>query len=157
MTFLASLALAVLLCLLLYFGMRAFGSWLVDRAVARALAPPPDAPVARLMPESQFVVRLSKSEVSCLRPDGGIEAVRWDELERVAIHTTREGPFVPDRFWLLIGPGTSGCCIPWGATGGAELLARLQQLPGFDNQAVIRVGTQDDVITCWQRQPKIGG
>lgn len=112
MTFLASLALAALLCLLLCFGMRALGSWLADRSVARALARSVDAPQARLMPESQFVVRLSESEVFCQRPDGGIETVRWDELERVMIQTTSDGPLLPDRFWLLIGAGTSGCCIP---------------------------------------------
>ncbi|MBB5034598.1 hypothetical protein [Prosthecobacter vanneervenii] len=156
MTSLACLALAALLCLMLYFGMRALGSWLADRAVARALARSVDAPQARLMPESQFVVRLSESEVSCQRPDGGIETVRWDELERVVIHTTSDGPLLPDCFWLLIGSGTSGCCIPWGASGGAELLARLQQLPGFDNQAVIGTGTQEAVVTCWQRQTNAG-
>jgi len=85
MTFLASLALAALLCLLLYFGMRALGSWLADRAVARAVAPSPAALAARLMSESKFVVRRSESEVSCHRPDGDIETVRWDELERVII------------------------------------------------------------------------
>lgn len=151
MTFLACLALAALLCLLLYFGMRALGSWSADRAVTRVLARPLAASAARLMPESQFVVRLSESEVSCQRPDGDIETVRWDELERVVIHTTSDGPLLPDCFWLLVGSGTSGCCIPWGATGDAELLARLQQLPGFDNQAVIGAGTQEAVLTCWQR------
>lgn len=156
MTFLACLVLAVLLCLSLYLGMRALSSWLGDRAVARVLARPADAPLVRLMPESQFVVHLSESEVSCQRPDGGIETVRWDEVERVMIHTTSDGPLLPDCFWLLIGSETSGCCIPWGATGGAELLARLQQLPGFDNRAVIGAGTQEAVITCWQRQPEAG-
>lgn len=156
MTFLPCLVLAVLLCLSLYLGMRAFSSWLGDRAVARALARPADAPLARLMPESQFVVRLSESEISCQRPEGAIETIRWDKLERVMIHTTSEGPLLPNCFWLLIGSGATGCCIPWGATGEQKLLARLQQLPGFDNRAVIGAGTQDAVITCWQRQPEAG-
>jgi hypothetical protein len=105
------------------------------------------------MLESQFVIYLSETEVSCHRPEGTVETVRWDELERVLIHTTSDGPLLPDCFWLLIGPGTTGCRIPWGATGEGGLLARLQQLPGFDNQAVLKAGTQEAIFTCWQRQP----
>jgi len=151
MAFAFCLILVVAFYLLLHSGMRVLGSWMADRAVEKALARPLEAPSARLMPESQFVVHLSETEVSCHRPEGTVEAVQWDELERVMIQTTSDGPLLPDRFWLLIGPGTTGCCIPWGATGEGELLARLQQLPGFDNQAVIGAGTQDAVFTCWQR------
>ena len=135
----------------LHFGIRLFGSWVAGRAAARALARPLDARSARLVPESNFVIHMSNDCVSCHRLDGIIETVRWDDLERVLVHTTSDGPLLPDRFWLLIGPGTTGCCIPWGATGERELLARLQQLPGFDNQAVIGAGTQEAVLTCWQR------
>lgn len=145
------LILVVAFYLLLHFGMRVLGSWTADREVEKALARPLEAPSARLMPESQFVVHLSETEVSCHRPEGTVETVQWDELERVMIQNTSDGPLLPDRFWLLIGPGTTGCFIPWGATGEGELLARLQQLPGFDNQAVLEGGTQDAVFTCWQR------
>ena len=96
---------------------------------------------------------MTESAVSCHRPDGVIETVRWDELQQVQVLTTSDGPFAPDCFWLLRGPETTGCCIPQGATGDAELLDRIQKLPGFNNQAFIEAmgSTQEAIFTCWQR------
>lgn len=106
----------------------------------------------RLPPESQCVVRISESDVSCTRPNGTTERVAWDDLRQVEIVTTDDGPFRPDVFWLLHGSKT-GCVVPQGATGEPELLERLQQLPGFRNNAVIEAMTSDDNqrFLCWQK------
>lgn len=103
-------------------------------------------------PESRFVVRLSDAEVVCERPDGKVERVGWADLRKVEIVTTSEGPLVPDVFWVLHG-SRSGCAVPQGATGDQELLARLQALPGFDNNAVIAAMTcaSDRRFLCWQK------
>ena len=148
------LGLILLVCLvLLFFAPRLVGSYLGNRAAAKLLAQPSDAPRARLDPESRFVIQMTESAVSCHRPDGVIETVRWDELQQVQVLTTSDGPFAPDCFWLLRGPETTGCCIPQGATGDAELLDRIQKLPGFNNQAFIEAmgSTQEAIFTCWQR------
>jgi hypothetical protein len=79
----------------------------------------------QLDPESRFVVRVDDAGVVCERPDGKTERVGWDDLERVQIVSTSEGPSVPDTFWLLEGK-VGGCAIPWGATGESALLERLQ-------------------------------
>jgi len=155
MSFLITLlGLALLVCLaLLIFAPGIVGSYLGNRAAAKLLAQTSDAPRARLDPESRFVIHMTDSDVSCHRPDGVVETDRWDELQQVQVLTTSDGPFAPDCFWLLIGPGTTGCCIPQGATGDAELLDRLQKLPGFDNPAFIEAmgSTQEAIFTCWQR------
>ena len=108
---------------------------------------------ARLDPESNFVIHMTDSDVSCHRPDGVVETVRWDELQQVQVLTTSDGPFAPDCFWLLMGPETTGCCIPQGANGDAALLDRLQQLPGFDNSVFIEAmgSTQEAIFTCWEK------
>lgn len=138
---------------LIGFVTRSLSSWMGSRAAAKVLAMPPDAPRARLDPESQFVIHITESEVSCHRPDGIVETVRWDELERINILTNSDGPFAPDCFWLLIGPGSTGCCIPQGATGDVELLARMQELPGFNNQIFMEAmgSTQEAIFTCWEK------
>ena len=137
---------------LIGFVTRSLSSWMGSRAAAKVLAMPPDAPRARLDPESQYVVHITESEVSCHRPDGIVETIRWDELEKINILTNSDGPFAPDYFWLLIGPGTTGCCIPQGATGDAELLARMQELPGFNNQVFMEAisSHQEAIFTCWE-------
>lgn len=63
--------------------------------------------------------------------------VELEDLQRVEILTTDQGPFRPDVFWVLHGSETS-CVGPQGATGERELLDRLQKLPGFRNEAVIK-------------------
>jgi hypothetical protein len=105
-----------------------------------------------LEPESRFMVRISDTEVACERPDGKTERVGWNDLQRVEIRTTSDGPMAPDVFWLLHGTN-GGCAIPQGATGERALLERLQALPGFDNGQVIEAmgSTSDRTFLCWQR------
>jgi len=105
-----------------------------------------------LEPESRFIVRISDAEVACERPDGKTERVSWNDLQRVEILTTSDGPMAPDVFWVLHGTDT-GCAIPQGATGERALLERLQALPGFDNGQVIEAmgSTSDRKFLCWQR------
>jgi hypothetical protein len=107
---------------------------------------------AKRQPESGYVVSISEAEVVCNRPDGKTERVAWNDLQRVEIVTTDQGPFVPDVFWVLHGT-ESGCVVPQGATGDMELLVRLQKLPGFDNIAVIEAGPSagNKRFLCWQR------
>jgi hypothetical protein len=104
------------------------------------------------IPESFFVVEVSDAGVSCARPGQKVEKVAWDDLQRVEIVNTDEGPFLPDVFWVLHG-SESGCVIPQGAAGEEQLLERLQKLPGFDNKAVIEAMTvtTNKRSLCWQR------
>ena len=85
-------------------------------------------------------------------PDGGSERVRWEDLREVVIVTTDEGPFVDDVFWMLVGDH-GGCAVPSESTGFEALMGRLQRLPGFDNDAVIRamMSTDNASFVCWRR------
>lgn len=138
--------------------MEMFMDWRTSRVAARAIqrAGHPEQyrskPGARLEPESRFIVRLSDSEVVCDRPDGKVERVAWNDLQKVEVVTTDEGPFVADVFWVLHG-SDGGCAIPSSATGEKEFLERLQALPGFNNGAVIEAMACCDNrrFLCWQR------
>jgi hypothetical protein len=102
-------------------------------------------------------VRLSNSEVVCERPDGTIERVGWDDLQKVEVVTTGDGPLAPDVFWVLHGRN-GGCAIPQGATGDSHLRERLQALPGFDDNAVIAAmaSASDGRFLCWERTSPAG-
>lgn len=105
-----------------------------------------------LHPESQFIVTLSDTMVTCRRPDGTEESIRWDDLQKVEVYTTSDGPFLPDVFWIL--HDTLGsCAIPQGASGEKELANHILDLPGFDEQAFIQSmgSTEEAVFTCWTR------
>ena len=138
--------------------MERWGRWRVSRTLSRALDRArhperyPSEPRARLEPESRFIIRLSDSEVVCERPDGRVERIAWNDLKKVEVVTTGDGPFAPDVFWVLHGT-SSGCAVPQGATGDTELLERLQALPGFDNHAFIEAmsSASNRRFLCWQK------
>lgn len=93
--------------------------------------------------------------VTRTRRDGLVEHVGWDELLSVDIATTNEGPWVDDVFWLL-SAGDHGCVVPSEAEGMAELLLRLHELPGFDDEAVIRAMgcTDNERFAVWSRESR---
>ena len=87
---------------------------------------------------------------------GQTEEVAWTALMAVEVMTTADGPGAEDVFFVLRGqPG--GCVVPQShmPTG---LLERLQTLPGFDNEALIRAmaSTEEASFVCWSAadQPK---
>lgn len=108
---------------------------------------------SKLIPESLCVVQISETSVSSSNPSGTIDTVEWQELNSVEIVTTDKGPFFPDVFLVLNGSRTK-CVIPQGATGETELLHRLQKLPGFRNDALIKAMGCTDIarFLCWQKE-----
>jgi hypothetical protein len=73
----------------------------------------------------------------------------------IVVLATSDGPFAEDVFFVLSGQDGTGCVIPQGAPESTQLLERLQRLPGFDNEALIRAmsSTQDATFPCWRRSP----
>src|SRR5918993_563846 len=106
----------------------------------------------RLQHESEWIVTLNDAQISCKRPNGLVESLAWDDLKVVLIETTDEGPFAIDVFWILMGE-QSGCIVPLGAAGADEMLAKLQALPNFNNEAVVEAmsSTDNGRFVCWQR------
>lgn len=84
--------------------------------------------------------------------DGGLEVIRWEQVDTVSVVTTDDGPSAPDVYFLIQGDGT-GCLVPNEADGAKELLVRLQELPDFDNEAfVLAMGSIGNAeFLCWQR------
>ncbi len=80
------------------------------------------------------------------------KTIRWPELEEVAIETTDNGPFGED-FFAVLRTAEFTARIPQEVLGFEDLLARLQQLPGFNNEAVIEAAgsTEDATFLCWKR------
>ena len=99
------------------------------------------------------------SEVTCgdddveLRwPRGPNETVRWADVQRIVIRNTDRGPFDEDVFFCLE-TGEDTFVIPQGADGVTELVERMQQLPSFNNEALIEsMGCTDNrLFPCWER------
>jgi hypothetical protein len=102
--------------------------------------------------EGKWLVSVDELQITCQRPNGVIESVSWKDLKLIAIETTDEGPYVPDVFWYLVGE-ESGCLVAMGATGEKDMIEKLQQLPDFDNEALVEAMTctSNRKFVCWQR------
>jgi hypothetical protein len=78
--------------------------------------------------------------------------VAWADLRAVEVATTDAGPFAEDVHWVLHASG-SPLMVPQSADGSDALLARLQELPGFDSRAVIAAMSSagNERFACWAR------
>ncbi|MGZ0173932.1 MAG: hypothetical protein ACKVHE_30860 [Planctomycetales bacterium] len=85
-------------------------------------------------------------------PRGPNETVLWSDVQRIVIRNTDSGPFDEDVFFCLE-TGEDTFVIPQGADGVPELLERMQQFPGFNNEALIdSMGCTDNkLFLCWER------
>jgi hypothetical protein len=101
------------------------------------------------------VLTIDDRAVSCDWPSGAFTSLDWKDLQEVEIRTTDRGPFEEDVFLVLRGAGRE-VVVPQGAARFGELLGRLQQLPGFDNEAVISSMTsaENAVFPCWRKEEK---
>jgi hypothetical protein len=140
-------------------GRAAVSTWAADNGL-KAAGHDPSLPMSfsswfrRLRQRAPDRVTFTADAVTRTRPDGVQETIRWDDLDEVTILTTDEGPWREDVFFLLSASGgESGCAVPQSADGTRELLERLQQLPGFDNGAVIKAMGSTSVarFVCWKR------
>ena len=106
----------------------------------------------RQNPEAAVVVGFDDETVWCTAPGQARQEIAWADLRCVRVHTTDEGPFQPDVFWHLETDSDACVIYPGGATGSGEVLERLQELPGFDNLALIEAmsSTDNASFTCWQ-------
>ncbi|MBN2496853.1 MAG: hypothetical protein JXR96_19840 [Deltaproteobacteria bacterium] len=128
--------------------------------MAEAARPPPSeqsAARSRLGPELELReprahrVRVEAGQVISERPDHSTERVRMSDLQRVEIQTFRSMGIQP--LWVLTGLGDAKVVLPMGLDGETELLVKLQQLPGFDDEALVEAvsSTADETFVCWQR------
>jgi len=101
---------------------------------------------------AHYQVTVNEDGVTCVEPDGRTTRITWPALRRVTLVTTDQGPTVCDLFCML--EGEMLCLVPQGAPGEEALLPRLQQLPGFNNEAVIAANCSTELgeFVCWERE-----
>ena len=80
-----------------------------------------------------------------------LEGVFWDELERIPIMTTDEGPFAEDFFFIFYG-SEGGVAVPNRDAVELELLDVIGGISGFDHMAVILASGSTDwnEFLCWE-------
>ena len=103
--------------------------------------------------EDDWQVTFDDNGVTCKRSTGLVESVSWNDLQKVSIVTTDDGPFAEDVFYVLYS-ADAGCVVPQGAPNSSDLLERLQELSGFDSEAVVQAMgcASNNEFVCWERE-----
>lgn len=104
-------------------------------------------------PRRREFVQIDEDGVA-VEAKGGVEHVTWEEVQKVRILTTNEGPFVEDVYFLLEAQGGRGCAVPHEAAVRTKLLEELQsRLPGLQDEKVIEAMgcTDNNSFTIWER------
>ena len=100
-------------------------------------------------------ITLTADEVIC--EYSGInktERVRWDEIDRIQVLTTDEGPVVCDVFLVLQNSMTQkGVMLPQDREETKEVFEKVQQWPGFDNKNFVRAmgSAENQWFDVWKK------
>jgi len=104
---------------------------------------------------AQVVVSFDDGGISADYPDGQRRAISWEDLSRVGVTTTDEGPFVDDVFiGLHDRAGELVLVYPQGAAGDQAILVEMQRrLPGFDNRLFVKAmgSTSNAHFLLWEK------
>jgi hypothetical protein len=105
------------------------------------------------------VVMFDELQVECLSPEGTTQRITWAEIRAVAVETNDQGLWIEDVYFLLFSNSKDQfCAIPQCSERSQELVARLQQLPDFNNKALIEAMgcTFNHFFLCWEKRPWVG-
>ena len=97
------------------------------------------------------VVDVDERQITYFGPHGG-GAVSIDELIRVKVRTTEQGPTASDFFWEFTQADGQRLTIPGDAENAGALFDVLTVLPGADYEAVISASGSTEVAeyVVWQ-------
>jgi hypothetical protein len=109
----------------------------------------PDREPAVLQPFGREADDLLAAHGSAQQLD--VTGVRWDALTEVTLRNTSRGPSEEDVFFVFAYDDGASTAIGLGDSD--YLLPRLQELPGFDNEAFIRAMavSTDGTSVLWRR------
>jgi hypothetical protein len=104
-----------------------------------------------LYPECLCCLQCTADALTISEPEKAQIQIKREQLRRVSIETSADGPYHCDLWWVLQ-TNDAEYRFPQGATGERTALDWLHQLPGFDDAAVLRaLGSTDHArFLCWQ-------
>ncbi|PHS29470.1 MAG: hypothetical protein COA82_12685 [Alkaliphilus sp.] len=108
----------------------------------------------------KYCINGSKTKVYCdeiglkvEHPDGTIEYSKWEEIVRISIITTDQGPVYDDIFLMLF-KKEKGCLIPSESDGYNEVYEKVSNFEGFDFNKYIEAmsSATNNEFLCWQKK-----
>ena len=109
----------------------------------------------KTIPPPYGKVHFDEEKIVLLRECGEEVSIYWEEVAKLRILTTPDGPFAPDLFWVFDTCEGTGMKIPSEADGMSELSDRLMNLSGFRSEEMIVAmsSTEYASFEIWKRTP----
>lgn len=101
------------------------GYLIIQKRSERAQPPPPLPPYGK--------VHFDDEMITYFRENNEKTSLPWQDLSKLRILTTPDGPFLPDVFWIFESQEEIALKIPSEAEGMAELSDHLTSLSGFQS------------------------
>jgi hypothetical protein len=100
------------------------------------------------------VVDVDERQITYFGPHGG-GALSINELARIKVRTTADGPRSSDFFWEFTDRSGQRLTVPGNAENASALFDALTALPGADYEAVIKASgsTQAGEFLVWEYTP----
>ena len=98
------------------------------------------------------VIELDERQLTYFSPGGG-GAVSLDDLLKIAIRTTDQGPFVSDMFWEWTDGSGQTLAIPSDAEGSDQIFDALSALSGVNYEAIMKASGEvtQNYFVIWQK------
>jgi hypothetical protein len=98
------------------------------------------------------IVELDERQLTYFSADTG-GAVSLDDLLKVAIRTSNDGPFASDMFWEWTDATGQTLSIPGNAEGSDQIYDALSALSGVDYDAIMRASGEaaKNYFVIWQK------
>ncbi|MEL7149500.1 MAG: hypothetical protein AAFX07_15315 [Pseudomonadota bacterium] len=102
------------------------------------------------------VVDVDERQITYFGPHGG-GALSINELSRIKVRTTADGPASSDFFWEFTDKAGQRLTIPGDAENASALFDALTALPGADYEAVIKASGSMEAqeFLVWERTPAL--
>ncbi|MBC8043688.1 MAG: undecaprenyldiphospho-muramoylpentapeptide beta-N-acetylglucosaminyltransferase [Rhizobacter sp.] len=102
---------------------------------------------------SGWTVGYDDEKIWSVSPSGERRELNWPEIKGVFVETNDQGPWADDVWWMVSGEKFS-VMFPNGAAGEKEILERLQRLPNFNNEELIKAMTSTDnrLFIIWDKK-----
>lgn len=100
--------------------------------------------------ETFWSVGIINQTVILKNPDGKGVSFSIDDIQKIIIETTDEGPIHPDVWWK-ISTSTETYVFPSGCNGEDILLQEVQKFPNFNNEEFIKAMccAENNEFVCW--------
>ena len=103
----------------------------------------------KLSPEYQWKVSINDDTLLSQNWNGELKELSLDDIQRVYVRTTDEGPFITD-VWFGIETANDLIEVPQGCTGEELLIKFLETLPNFEMNGMN--STENEVHDRWKRK-----